>query len=102
MLFAAVHESAYGTKRTLPPCRTMSAFGGKADIDRGLSILDASLLISNQLAFLVKSLRGSDFSRPVDMQPAVWVHRGNTDDSLCRQSGLGEGGHHQKVSRDPR
>jgi hypothetical protein len=24
--------SASGTKRTLPPCRTMSAFGGKADI----------------------------------------------------------------------
>jgi hypothetical protein len=28
-----VHESASGTKRTLSPCRTMSAFGGKADMD---------------------------------------------------------------------
>jgi hypothetical protein len=27
-----VAMSAFGTKRTLPPCRTMSAFGGKADI----------------------------------------------------------------------
>jgi class 3 adenylate cyclase len=26
--------SAFGTKRTLPPCRTMSAFGGKADMKR--------------------------------------------------------------------
>jgi hypothetical protein len=24
--------STHGTKRTLPPCQTMSAFGGKADI----------------------------------------------------------------------
>src|SRR6516165_2794724 len=29
---AAVHLSAFGTKRTSQPCRTMSAFGGKADI----------------------------------------------------------------------
>ena len=29
---AAVHEFAFGPKRTLPPCRAMSAFGGKADI----------------------------------------------------------------------
>jgi len=26
--------SAFGTKRTLPPCQAMSPFGGKADIDR--------------------------------------------------------------------
>jgi hypothetical protein len=32
MLFAAVHESAYGTKRTWRSCSVMSAFGGKADI----------------------------------------------------------------------
>src|SRR5215831_14195335 len=31
--FAAVHESAYGTKRTCPSRRSMSAFEGKADID---------------------------------------------------------------------
>jgi hypothetical protein len=31
--FAAVHESAIGTKRTFGECRSMSAFGGKADID---------------------------------------------------------------------
>jgi hypothetical protein len=29
--FAAVHESAYGTKRTCQSCRSMSAFGGKAE-----------------------------------------------------------------------
>jgi hypothetical protein len=28
-----VRESAFGTKRTLPPCRTMSAFAGKVDIN---------------------------------------------------------------------
>ena len=28
----AVHESAFGTKRTSHSCRRMSAFGGKADI----------------------------------------------------------------------
>ena len=32
MLFAAVHMSAIGTKRTSRPIRPMSAFGGKADI----------------------------------------------------------------------
>jgi hypothetical protein len=31
-MFAAVHESAFGTKRTGKRCRLMSAFGGKADI----------------------------------------------------------------------
>jgi hypothetical protein len=30
--FAAAHESAFGTKRTWPDVRPMSAFGGKADI----------------------------------------------------------------------
>jgi hypothetical protein len=35
--FAAVHESAYGTKRTFQPRSAMSAFGGKADI--GLRVL---------------------------------------------------------------
>src|SRR5262245_15782938 len=29
---AAVHESALGTKRTCQSCRSMSAFGGKADV----------------------------------------------------------------------
>jgi hypothetical protein len=32
MLFAAVHESASGTKRTLRVALHMSAFGGKADM----------------------------------------------------------------------
>jgi len=32
MCFGAVHESAFGTKRTCPSRRSMSAFGGKADI----------------------------------------------------------------------
>jgi hypothetical protein len=32
MLFAAVHESAFGTKRTYRVALHMSAFGGKADI----------------------------------------------------------------------
>jgi hypothetical protein len=30
--FAAVHESAFGTKRTFQSLSAMSAFGGKADI----------------------------------------------------------------------
>ena len=30
--FAALHMSAFGTKRTFQSCRSMSAFGGKADI----------------------------------------------------------------------
>jgi len=33
-LFAAVHESAIGTKRTLLRTRVMSVIGGKADIAR--------------------------------------------------------------------
>ena len=32
MSFAALHESAYGTKRTSLVALHMSAFGGKADI----------------------------------------------------------------------
>jgi len=32
MLFAAVHESAFGPKRTSLVAPHMSAFGGKADI----------------------------------------------------------------------
>src|SRR5262249_33497113 len=32
MLFAAVHESAYGPKRTLLLAQRMSAYGGKADM----------------------------------------------------------------------
>jgi hypothetical protein len=31
-LFVAVHESAFGTKRTCRMAQSMSAFGGKADI----------------------------------------------------------------------
>ena len=34
MLFAAVHESAFGTKRTSLVAPHMSAFGGKADMCR--------------------------------------------------------------------
>jgi hypothetical protein len=33
-LIAAVHESAYGTKRTFNSRPAMSAFGGKADMTR--------------------------------------------------------------------
>ena len=32
MLFAALHMSAIGTKRTLSSWQSMSAFGGKSDI----------------------------------------------------------------------
>jgi hypothetical protein len=32
IFFAALHESAFGTKRTSLWSRSMSAFGGKADI----------------------------------------------------------------------
>jgi hypothetical protein len=32
MLFAAMHESALGPKRTWPSALQMSAFGGKADM----------------------------------------------------------------------
>ena len=32
-LFAALHMSAFGTKRTFQRVQSMSAFGGKADID---------------------------------------------------------------------
>jgi len=32
MLFAAVHESVVGTKRTSPSCRWMSASGGRAEV----------------------------------------------------------------------
>jgi len=35
LLFAAVHESAVGTKRTGQWRRAMSAFGGKADMAQG-------------------------------------------------------------------
>ena len=35
MFFAAVHESAFGTKRTCRDEERMSAFEGKADITRG-------------------------------------------------------------------
>ncbi len=38
MLFAAVHESAFGPKRTSRNDGRMSAFGGKADIDQLWSI----------------------------------------------------------------
>jgi len=37
MLFAALHMSAYGTKRTSRGWVSMSAFGGKADIARTCS-----------------------------------------------------------------
>jgi hypothetical protein len=37
-VFAAVHESAYGKKRTSLVAPHMSAFGGKADIGRPLLI----------------------------------------------------------------
>jgi hypothetical protein len=30
--YAVLHESAFGTKRTFRHARSMSAFGGKADI----------------------------------------------------------------------
>jgi hypothetical protein len=36
MLFAAVHESGYGTKRTSQDGCYLSAFGGKADISQRL------------------------------------------------------------------
>src|SRR6516162_8185177 len=34
--FAALHMSANGTKRTCQSCRSMSAFGGKAEIGQRL------------------------------------------------------------------
>src|SRR5262249_331092 len=43
--FAAVQESAFGTKQTCQSCRSMSAFGGKADIscsDRVFPLLTQS------------------------------------------------------------
>ena len=36
MLFAAVHESAYGTKQTIRPNPSLSAIGVTADIDQPL------------------------------------------------------------------
>jgi hypothetical protein len=48
MLFAAVHESAIGTKRTSAYALHMSAFGGKADNWRTVSVL----LIKRRLAAL--------------------------------------------------
>jgi|RhiMethySRZTD1v2_1073278.scaffolds.fasta_scaffold39845_5 hypothetical protein len=39
MFFAAVHESAFGPKRTSLVAPHMSAFGGKADIALGSSPL---------------------------------------------------------------
>jgi len=44
MLFAAVHESAFGPKRTLPCASHMSAIGGKADMTFAGSSLLRSLL----------------------------------------------------------
>jgi hypothetical protein len=35
MLFAAVHESGFGTFRTCRDSLTMSAHGGKADMPQG-------------------------------------------------------------------
>jgi hypothetical protein len=37
-MFAAVHESAFGTKRTNGEICCLSAFGGKADIRYGASL----------------------------------------------------------------
>jgi hypothetical protein len=37
MRFAAVHESANGTTRTLQNARCLTGFGGKADIEPGLT-----------------------------------------------------------------
>jgi hypothetical protein len=36
VMSAALRVSAYGTKRTYQSCRSMSAFGGKADISQGV------------------------------------------------------------------
>ena len=40
--YAALHESAYGPNRTCPSRSTMSAFGGKADIDHPVLIEGAA------------------------------------------------------------
>ena len=44
MLFAAVHESAIGTKRTWTCALHMSAIGGKADPHRKMSANEKCML----------------------------------------------------------
>ena len=41
-MFAAVQESAFGTKRTRRDKSRMSAFGGKADKRRGVALIALS------------------------------------------------------------
>ena len=52
MLFAAVHESAFGTKRTYRVALHMSAFGSKADI----AIISTSALNSDVMGSRMRLL----------------------------------------------
>jgi hypothetical protein len=44
-VFAAVHESAFGPKRTSVIALHMSAFGGKADIDAAITLGVVGLIL---------------------------------------------------------
>jgi hypothetical protein len=78
-LFAAVHESAYGTKRTLPPCRTMSAFGSEADIANCPASTEVSQRV---IAFVrnghpppVRTVRAPGRGRAICAVPAIAAPR---------------------------
>src|SRR5215467_10221419 len=78
VLFAAVHMSAYGTKRTCRDVCHLSAFGGKADIQR---LKSTSTSWGVPLIFSMKAMAASRWlrligsSRPTWTAPAGCVHQ---------------------------
>jgi len=90
--FAAVHESAFGTKRTYQSYRSMSAFGGKADISQRLFTLVSNSNFSN--------------SRVVRRGPKLWgasfkLSAGRARDLAIRRSLQPPGFHYEKHSGSP-
>ena len=62
MLFAAVHESACGPKRTRRPSAFVSAFGGEADITRALILLPIMPVIGTNFVDLAGAKKRSKYA----------------------------------------
>ena len=54
--FAAVHESAFGTKRTSQKTELMSAFGSKADVRLDVASMETAVALVHIMAWQMVKL----------------------------------------------
>jgi hypothetical protein len=81
-LFVAVHESAYGPKRTFNFCSLMSAIGGKADISQ-LKTIVQSLLTATAKTFVF--IASKSVHLQCETECPLWANSGSTRYAIVGQ-----------------